>query len=227
MILSIQQPEFFPWLGFMDKLLQVDKVVFLDNVQFKKRYFENRNRIRVPDGWTWLRTPVKTKNKFTQNIMDVEVDDSQQWQDRMIATLQRNYKKAPYWDDLGDELCGLIKRPYGRLVDLNMGVILLLMKKLGIVHEWQLASDLSTERSGSDLILEICKKIGCSTYLSGRDGARYLKEDGFESCGIKVVYQQFEHPVYTQFHGGFESGMSIIDLYFNHGSDSVDIIRGA
>ena len=128
MLISIQQPEYFPWIGYFDKMMKVDGVVFLDNVQFKKRYFENRNKIRTDQGWIWIRTPVLTKRKFAQKICEVELDNSQPWQRKLVSTLVRNYKKAPYWNQIGDELCEIIMRPYTLLVDLNLAVIFLLYR---------------------------------------------------------------------------------------------------
>lgn len=221
MKISIQQPEFFPWLGYFDKLRQVDKVVFLDNVQFKKRYFENRNKVRTYQGWTWLNIPVKTKGRYTQRIMEVEIDNSQPWQKRIVSAIRCNYRKATYWEDYGESLCGLVSRPYVLLVDFNLSVILFLMEKLGVKREWYLSSALGTEHSGSDLILEICRKMHATDYLSGKDGGSYLKEEEFIKNGIKLHYQNFMHPVYKQFHGGFFEGMSVIDLLFNYGPDSI------
>lgn len=226
MKISIQQPEYFPWIGYFDKILQVDKVVFLDNVQFKKRYFENRNKVRTYQGWTWINTPVKTKGRYTQKIMEVEIDNSRPWQKRIIFTITHHYKKSPYWKDFGEELCELISKPYELLVDFNLEISLFLMDKLGVKPEWCLASSLKTEHSGSDLILEICQKMNATDYLSGKDGKDYLKGEDFTINGIQIYYQDFVHPVYTQIHGDFKAGMSVIDLYFNHGPDSTNIIKG-
>jgi hypothetical protein len=223
-LISIQQPESFPWLGFFDKIRQVDCVVFLDNVQFKKRYFENRNKVRTFEGWTYLTTPVLSKGRYTQKINEVEIDPSRPWQRDFSSTLLCNYKKAPYWNDLGEELCALIEKPYQRLVDFNLAVIFLMMRKLGLARDYRMASALGTECSGSDLILEICRRMEATHYLSGKDGRNYLREEPFREAGIEVIYQDFKHPTYTQVQGGFEPAMSAIDLYFNHGPKALDII---
>ncbi len=224
MKISIQQPEYFPWLGYFDKIRQVDKVVIFDNVQFKKRYFENRNKIRTYQGWSWLNTPVITKGRYTQKIMEVEIDNSRDWQHKIISTIKCNYKKAPYWKEIGKELCEVILRKYSRLLDFNLAIIIFLMAKLELKKDYVLASTLNTQYSGSELILEVCDKMNATDYLSGRDGKNYLKEEDFIKNGIKVHYQAFNHPKYTQFHGEFEAGMSIIDLIFNHGPKSLKIL---
>ncbi|MCP4613462.1 MAG: WbqC family protein [Planctomycetes bacterium] len=225
MKISIQQPECFPWLGYFDKILQVDKVVFLDNVQFKKRYFENRNKIRTRQGWVWLSVPVKTKGRYTQLIRDVEIDNSQQWQRKIVSALEHSYKKTRYWNDFGSQLCDFVSRPYHYLLDFNMAIIEACMQRLGIEREWCMASSLQTKQVGSYLILEICQKMCASDYLSGAFGRDYLKENDFHTNNINVHYQNFNHPVYEQIHGKFEPAMSIIDLYFNHGSESMNILK--
>jgi len=224
MIISIQQPESFPWLGYFDKILSVDKIIILDNVQYKKRYFENRNKVRTFQGWTWIVTPVRTKGRFKQKIMDVEIDNSRPWQQKIVSTLKFNYKKTPFWNDGGEELCHLISKPHNNLSDFNLSVILFFMSKLNIHKPYCKASSLDTEHSGSQLILEICQKVKTKKYLSGKDGINYLDERIFDDNNIKVIYQGFSHPEYTQFHGEFIPNMSIADLYFNHGPKCVDIL---
>ena len=165
MIISIQQPEFFPWLGFFDKMGKVDKVVFLDSVQFKKRYFENRNKLRTYQGWSWIAAPVVTKGKYRQKIMDVRIDGTQPWQRKIVNTLSMNYRKAPFWRSGGQELCDLVSKEYHRLVDFNLAIILFFAKKLDIEREWCMASDLDIETTGNELIRDICNKLGADRYL--------------------------------------------------------------
>lgn len=221
MLISIQQPEFFPWLGFFNKISQVEKVVLLDTVQFKKRYFENRNKIRTAQDWCWVRVPVKSKGRYEQLIREVEIDDNPKWRGKLVSTIRLAYTKAPYWCDGGDELCDLIganKSPL--LVDFNVDVISFLMRRFNLVKPIVLASELAVDGSGSQLILDICKAMNASEYLSGRDGKNYLDEDEFAGKGISINFQEFEHPHYQQFQQGeFIPAMSAIDLLFNVGED--------
>ena len=226
MRISIQQPEYFPWIGFFNKIINVDKTVFLDNVQFKKRYFENRNKIRSHSGWSWIKTPVLTKGKFTQDICNVRIDNSQPWQNRLITTLRHNYQKSPYWQNNGEELCTMISAPYDRLVDFNLALIRFLIRKFRISCDYCLASSLKTKANGSDLILEICKKLVADEYLSGQDGRNYLNLSDFENHGISVTFQAFSHPEYIQKYAPFIPGMSSIDLFFNHGPTGINLING-
>ena len=226
MFISIQQPEFFPWLGFFDKVNRVETVVILDNVQFKKRYFENRNKIRTAQGWAWIRTPVLVKGRREQAINQVRIDDSQPWARKLTSSIRHGYGKAPYWSEYGEDICDLVEnRTYTRLVDFNLAVIHFLMDALGLHKKLLLASDLETASSGSDLILEICRLTGAKAYLSGRDGRNYLREDDFRQAGVDLHYQNFQHPEYDQFQGGeFASAMSAVDLLFNHGPNSLAVL---
>lgn len=219
MILSIQQPEFFPWLGYFDKFRQVDQVVILDNVQFKKRYFENRNRIRGGGDWFWIRVPVKVKGRFAQMIADVAIDESQNWRATLARSLHHAYGKAPYWASHGAPLADLVASwPGDRLADLNIAVIAWLAERLGVRRPMVRARDLGVDGTGSQLILDLCRHQGADIYLSGAFGRDYLDLDAFAAAGIAVRFQAFKPFPYAQFQGDpFLPGMSAVDLLVNHG----------
>ncbi len=228
MKISIQQPEFFPWLGYFDKIRQVDAVVFLDNVQFKKRYFENRNRIRMPNNEEgWIRIPVQTKGKYTQNINEVLIDETQPWQRKLMESLRMHYAKSPYWDFIGPDIMDVIQNDWVKLADFNIAIIQLFMKKLGLEKPTILGSTLGTTTHGSDLILEICQKVHANFYLSGRDGRSYMDLKPFQDAGVEVDFQDFKHPIYPQMHPGFEPAMSTFDLSCNCGEQCLSIIANA
>jgi len=225
-MVSIQQPEHLPWLGFFDKVRQVDFVVLLDNVQFKKRYFENRNKIRTKEGWHWLTVPVITKGKYTQLINQVETDNTTHWRKKCWLAIHTHYGKAPFFPKYSSFLEQIYNKQWTYLVDLNEEIIRRIIQELGIQVKIQRASTLGITGKGTDLLLEICQKLNADTYLSGISGKDYLDESKFTELGIKVVYQEFYHPIYTQVYEPFIPCMSIIDLLFNHGDKSLDIIKG-
>lgn len=226
MYISIQQPEFFPWLGFFHKFKAVDKVILLDNVQFKKRYFENRNRVRTPEGWCWLRVPVKSKGRFNQLIKDVEIDPSMDWRKSIIETLRHSYVRAPFWNFCSDALISQVQSFQGvSLSNFNQSIIDFLAGNLGVTRPTQLASSLNSSKSGSDLILDICCEVGASKYLSGVSGRDYLDEAKFRQSGIEIVYQNFVQKEYRQIHAeNFETSMSAVDAIFNLGPAAGDLI---
>lgn len=226
MIVSIQQPEHLPWLGFFDKIQQADTVVLLDNVQFKKRYFENRNKIRTGDGWQWVVVPVITKGRYTQSINQVEIDNTSHWRRKDWMSICSNYNKAPFFPKYSSFFEQIYDKQWTHLADLNEEIIRYIVQELGVKVKIIRASTLGTTGRGTDLLLEICQKLKADIYLSGISGKDYLDETKFTEQGIKVIYQEFYHPIYKQMYEPFIPCMSIIDLLFNHGDKSLDILTG-
>ncbi|MBI2251217.1 MAG: WbqC family protein, partial [Armatimonadetes bacterium] len=225
MKIAIQQPECLPWPGFFDKMANCDVFVLLDNVQFKKRYFENRNKIRTKDGWQWITIPVKVKGKYKQRINEVEIDNSINWQKKVLGTLTYNYIKAKYYNEYFDNFEKIILKKYDKLIDFNLNFINLFKEILKIETKIILASILNINEEGSDLILNISEKLGAEVYISGPDGAKYLREEEFKEKGIKIIYHHYLHPVYKQIYETFIEGLSIIDLIFNCGAESLKILK--
>ncbi len=226
MVIAIQQPEHLPWLGFFNKMAIVDEFIYLDNVQFKKRYFENRNKIKAANknGWEWLTVPVVTKDRYTQDINEVEIDYTQDWQRKYINKIRQNYGESRFFPEIFAEIEIIINKRFNRLFELNLALINFFKSYLGILTPAILASSFSNGK-GSDLILDLCLKRKADTYLSGPDGRNYLLLEAFQRNKIRVEYHDYVHPVYTQKYGPFISHMSIVDLIFNYGSDSKKIIR--
>ena len=220
MIVAIQQPEHLPWLGFFDKMRRCDKYIFLDNVQFKKRYFENRNKIRTQDGWQWVTVPVISKGRYTQKINEVMIDHSKSWQRNYLGRIQASYAKAPYFNDFFSSLEEIFSKNCERLLTLNLKLINMLRNCFKVDTPCFMASDLvQSGYSGSDLILQLCLKCGADEYLSGPDGKNYLRLDQFQENGIEVIYHTYNHLKYPQLHGeNFIPHMSAVDYVFNHGN---------
>ena len=223
-VVTIHQPEHLPWLGFLDKTRQADVVVLLDSVQFKKNYFENRNKIRTANGWAWLTVPVFIKGKFGQNISDVMIKEESRWREVYYRTLHQNYSKAPYWNEYGPFFEKICARPWERIVDLNLEIIRFLWTSFGIFPRIVLGSELGIQGKGSGLLLEICKALEAKEYISGPSGRDYLDESLFHTEGIRVRYHQFLHPEYRQCHSPFVPGLSALDLLMNEGPRSLEIL---
>lgn len=223
--ICIAQPEHLPWLGYFDKISRVDVFVFLDNVQFKKRYFENRNRIRSPKGWVWLTVPVRSKGRFDQLIQEVEIDNERNWQRSHWKTLQLNYGRAACFDRYCEYLEDIyIRRLWSGLIELNTHLIRWGAEQFSLKPKFLLASELGVEGCSSELLLAICQKLEATTYLSGVSGKDYLDEGLFREHGITIEYQEFHHPIYRQLYNPFEPCMAFIDLLFNYGPESRKIL---
>ncbi len=223
MIISVHQPQYIPWLGYFHKIYHSDAFVFLDNVQYKKREYQNRNRIRTKDGSMWLTVPVVTENAYP-NIADVRIDNSQEWMRRHWKALSVNYARSAHFKDYGDFFEAVYAKEWERLIDLNIYLIKHINSFFGIDKDIYSESHLGIKTTNTRRIIDICKAMKADTYLSGLGGKGYLEEDLFVANGIKLVYQDFRHPEYVQGYEPFVPFMSAIDLLFNKGKDSLAVL---
>jgi len=187
MKIAIHQPEHLPWLGYFDKMKQVDLYVYLDNVQYRKNHFQNRNRISTG----WLTVPVLTKGHTSSTIKDMRIDNTQKWQKKYIGRFEDRFRKCPDYQYYREGLWNCIVKDCIYLVDLNYSLIELLRHYLDVNTPTIKASDLKVIGSNSELLSNICKSVGADTYLSGPSGRNYLNLDLFE--GINVEYHNYPH----------------------------------
>jgi len=227
-VVAIHQPEHLPWLGFFHKMLSSDVFVLLDNVPFRKNYFQNRNRLRGARGPVWITVPVLTKGRSGQLISQVQINPAERrWGKRLWHTLRQCYGRAPFFAHYGPALEELYcHRQWQLLAELNVALIELLRQWLGIGTRLLRASELPVSGSSTLLLWRICRHLGAGAYLSGSHGPQYLDEGPFRQAGIEVLYQDFRHPRYRQLYEPFIPQMSALDLLMNHGPRSLDILRG-
>lgn len=224
MIVSIHQPQFLPWLGYFDKIYKSDAFVFLDNPQYKKNEYQNRNKIRSKTGWFWLTVPVIIKNRFGQKINEVEINNLIDWKRKHVESIKQSYSKAKYFLEYKSFIDDLYSRDWNKLVDINVYTISSILKILGIEKQIYFESKLNITTDKTDRLIDICRKLNADTYLSGTGAKEYLEEDKFKENNIKLIYQEFEHPVYPQVYNDFVPYMSIIDLIFNCGTKSLEVL---
>ena len=220
MIVGIHQPNYLPYLGFFDKMAKSDIFVIYDDAQFNKSDFQHRNRIRIYHGWKWLTVPVEKKRIPISEVKirnEVKTWKGVKWSDAHFRDIHDNYKDTPYYSVYADELMRIYKRNYEKLVNLNMELIRFLMKAFDIDVEIVFSSDLGFTSKSTQRLVEIVEALGGDVYLSGPKGRDYLDVSLFERKGIKVVFQDFKHPVYKQRYEGFVPNMAAIDALFNVG----------
>ncbi len=222
---SIHQPGYLPWLGYFEKIARADVHVFLDDVQYEKNSFDNRNKIRNAEGGVWLTVPVSSKGKFGSNpLNELEISNQTDWNKKHWKSIHLNYFKARHFTEHAPFFEQVYNRRWEKLIDLNLEITQYVLKVLGIQTKTVFASKIQKEGKKSDLVLSLCKTLGASTYISGTFGKDYLELEKFQKEGIQVVFQDYEHPVYNQNFPGFTPYMSIIDLLFNEGPRSLDIL---
>lgn len=225
MVLSAHQPNFMPWIGFFYKMIQADKFVLADDVQYTTHGYTNRVEIKTSHGKKWLTVPVLTRGKGFQKIKDVQIENSQNWRHKHWDTLRLNYRYASYFEHYAEFFEKIYEKKWKYLIDLNMNVIDFVCNKLDISKPIHISSELSLKEGTTERIVEMAKNLGCSHYLSGISGKKYLGEKEFLEAGVVLDYASFVHPEYHQQFEGFVPNLSIIDLLFNEGPNSRKILR--
>ena len=220
------QPTYMPWLGYLSLVDRADCFVFLDSVQFNKRSWQQRNSIKGRNGTTLMTVPVVSKGKRYQQIYEVEIDRPRKILDKHAKTIYHNYKKAPYFLAYYQELAEILRKPNRLLCDLNIQIILWFMKKIGITTSTVRSSALNTSSKKTELLCEVCNSVDASIYLSAMGSKKYIQKNNlFKKYNIKLMYNNFQHPRYRQLFGPFTPYLSTLDLLFNEGPASLEIIR--
>ncbi|MFH5883346.1 WbqC family protein [Halalkalibaculum sp. DA3122] len=226
-VVAIHQPNYIPWLGYFHKMWESDIFVLLDTVQFPRgQSFANRNRVKTHNGTSWLTIPVSTPSGEKGKVPYTEVEFAgTKWKRKHLRTLQMNYKKADYYDEIYPMLEKEIEKHLD-FVELNIALITKIASYLGIqTRPVRLSSLLDTFGEKTDLIIDICKKLHSSIYLSGTGGGKeYNDEEKLNENDIELRYSRFAHPEYPQLWDGFEPNLSVIDLLFNCGPESSAVL---
>ena len=226
MIVAVHQPQYLPWLGYFDKIRQADIFCYLDSVQYKKNDWQNRNRIKTSQGWQWLTVPVRFK--YPEKICEVKINPTVKWRQKHLQALITNYRRAPFFDRYIDIFEQIYSEDWKSVAELNICFVERLKEALGLGPKTTIrSSQLELREDPTDRLIDICKTAKADTYLSGQDGVQYMDLERFKAHGIQVVIQDYKHPVYPQLFNGFESHMSVVDLLFNCGPESLDILSGA
>ncbi len=223
----IMQPTYLPWIGYFSLIHQADYFVFLDNVQFEKQSWQQRNRILGQNGLEWITVPVLIKGRFGQLIRDVEIS-SNEFYTKHIKQIQQNYRCARYYDDYAAELFDRFAE-YGKkpsLCNLNIALIEWFSRKLCLNTQFIRASDLNAGGRRSERLINILKELGSSLYISPMGSVEYIRQDYpiFKSSNITVLFENYVHPEYRQVYNEFTPFASIVDLLLNEGPDSLSVI---
>ena len=228
MKLAISQPTYLPWIGYLDLVDQVDTFVLLDDVQFEKQSWQQRNRIKTPTGLQWLTVPVLFRGRFGQLINEVEIRDIQFWRTHLRA-IELNYRRAPFFADYFDELTFQIvpSASPALIADLDVGLLEWFMDVLGIQTRLLRSSQLKQPGKRTELLANICASLGATEYVSPIGSADYLLQEMgvLFGKGIDLVFQHYEHPQYRQLFPPFCPYASILDLIFNEGERALEILR--
>jgi hypothetical protein len=230
MILAAHQPSYLPWLGYLDKMARADVFVVMDDLQYEAQNFQNRNRVKLADGPAWLTVPLE-RGAQTDRICDKQIQNGgspkEHWARRTWKTLEIHYGRAPHFARYRDELADLFARRWERLVELDLHILEMERRWLGIEVPMMASSTLGLTGQKTDRIIDMCQKVGADVYLSGGGGSRdYLDVERMRAAGIEVQWQCFAHPVYPQRYAGFGfvPNLAFLDLLLNCGLSSRDVL---
>lgn len=224
MIVAIHQPNYLPWLGFFNKMANCDVFVLLDNVKHSKSSFTHRNLIKLNNQEMLLSVPLKNKESLINELI---ISSPEENLIKHLRIIENAYRKSKFWNDYKENIFNIYNNNWQKLLDLNLALIVFLRKSFGIQTELILASELKDiTGEGSDRNLSICKKLGAEIYLSGNGAKAYNDELSFQKEGIQIKYNNFTHPVYNQLGNHFIKNLAAIDLLFNCGEQSLEILLG-
>lgn len=227
MIVGIHQPNFIPWIGYFYKIYKSDIFVLLNDVQFVKNGYADRNSIKTAQGSCYLKLPLEIKS-HTANYDEIRIKHELNWQDKQLKTIAMNYKKAPFFEEVYADVERWFRNPEGALDRFNAGIIMDISKKLGFDTEFRWSGDMGLTDKSTERLIDILKLCGGDRYFSGAGGANYQDEERYRQEGIELIYTDFEYPQYPQLWKGFEKNLSVLDLLFNCGyQESAKIISEA
>lgn len=225
MRISILQPGYLPWLGFFEQMYRSDVFVIYDDVQYDKDGWRNRNRIKTPNGIQWLTVPIHINFKEHSLIREVKIDNSENWRKKHLFSIKQNYSKTPFYKNYIDIFEGVYSKAWEYLIDIDMYFIYKLAECLGMKKKTvAMSSEFGVKGNRIERLVNLCKKFNADTFYEGASGRDYIDEDYFAKNNIKLEYQDYQHPVYNQLYGTFIPYLSVVDLIFNYGDESLSLL---
>lgn len=223
---AIMQPTYLPWMGYFALIGSVDVFIFLDDVEFSRQSWQQRNRIKTQGGAQWLTVPVLLAGKSHQLIRDVRTDETKHWRRQHGNTIAQSYAKAPHFAEHKEWLESVYQGGEERLCGLNMQVIAALAERLGLATRFERSSTLAKSDERSARLVDCCRAVGADEYLSPPGSFDYLEADkAFENSGLALRYLHYEHPQHRQLHGDFIPFLSALDVLLNEGPASGEIVQ--
>jgi len=225
---TILQPTYLPWLGYFEMIDASELFVVFDHVQFVRKSWQHRNRIKTAAGEHLLSVPVAKAPRETA-IAEIEIARhppnalADHWK-----TIKHSYRSAPFFKSYEGALEEVFGRDYVRLEDANVAIIRTLCSLLGITTRFAFSSKLNLGEEPTDKaegVVHVCRHAGLTTLYDALGAREFLEREPFERAGITVQFQNYVHPTYRQLFGEFLPYMSVIDLLFNEGVQSLFIIR--
>lgn len=219
---AIVQSNYIPWKGYFDLINLVDEFVLYDDRQYTRRDWRNRNKIKTPQGASWLTIPVEVKGRYHQRIDETRVEDAG-WAERHWHTLEQTYRRAACFSEYADPVRRAYEHVAGEslLSYVNESLLRCVCDLLGIQTSLRRSTDFESAGARTERLVDICRQAGATVYLSGPAARAYIDESLFAEAGIELEYMDYSgYPEYPQLHPPFEHGVTVLDLIFNTGADA-------
>ncbi len=224
-IVAIHQPNFFPWLGFFDKLIRCDVFILLDNVQFPKTggTWTNRVKLLSNEKPIWVTAPIVRAYHGTRRISEMQINESTPWREKLVRTVYTSYAQTPYFRELIPLFEPLILNPTRSLLEYNHFAIVTMAGLVGLdPQKIVLGSSLNVSSQATDMLVEMTRMVGGTAYLSGDGAGGYQEIEKFTQAGLALMFQNYIHPLYTQIRSEkFIAGLSVLDALFHVGLERV------
>lgn len=218
-IVVIHQPDFLPYVGFFHKLLMSDLWIVFDDVQFLRRGWHHRDKIKTANGTKWLTLNIK-KAPRTSNINNIQLSYHNNWREHHLNIIRSNYSETSAFSEIFPYIEQLYAYKYDKLIDMNMASIDLLIKLFDIQIDVEYSSQYKTRLTSNERLIELLKQVNASHYLTGTGAKDYFLEKPFIEANIQVIWDEFQYPVYPQLYDDFIPYLSSIDLLFNCGIEA-------
>jgi hypothetical protein len=220
-LVAIHQPNFFPWLGYFDKIAKADAFVFLDHVQFPKKggVWTNRVKLLIGGEASWFTATINRQFHGTRSINEMSFLQGNPWREKLFKTLEHEYKKHPFFPEVAQVVQPLLLNPENRVADYNIQAITAIAKAVGLnTEKLKRSSQFSVDEASTEMLCTLTRTAGGDVYLCGGGAEGYQEDEKFEAQRIGLQYQNFVHPVYPQKNqDSFVPGLSIIDMLMNQG----------
>lgn len=221
---AILQSNYIPWKGYFDLIAAVDEFVIYDDAQYTKNDWRNRNQIKTPQGLSWLTIPIVRDHQ--PRIRDARIDGNA-WAEKHWRTLAQNYRRAPHFDEIATWLEPMYLRdPADLLSPVNRQFMEAICSYLDVSTTITNSWDYELGAGQTERLVSLCEQAGAGEYISGPAAKSYVDEDLFRQADVKLTWFDYDgYPEYPQLWGGFEHGVSILDLLFNCGTDAPEFMR--
>jgi hypothetical protein len=213
------QPQFMPYIGVLNKISKADIYIIVDHVQFVKRYFHNRTYIKANSAQQLLTVPVLTKGSSFSPINEILVNNNDVWVGKHLRSLALAYQKTRYFKHYFADIEQIYMKGHQYLSAFTTELLVYFLREFELVEDIRHSSSMGVSAKKTELLVELTRAVGGTTYLSGEGARAYFDPEVFERSGFRHVFNDFKHPVYPQAGHGFLEGMGCIDLLFNCGKD--------